>query len=142
MQVVNEVLLTADDFQRLLGAGIEGPVTIVALLKFRDRAEYPDGRESGLTGAEAYGLYRRELIRRAASAGGRLVHSGPLRHLLLGEVEEPWDEVLVVQYPSAETLVDVISPLAAAEYGEHRRAGLAGQLFIASTAGSDGSATF
>ena len=110
MKVVNEVLLTADDFQRLLGAGIEGPVTLVGLLKFRDRAEYPDGRETGLTGAEAFGLYRRELLRRAASAGGRLVHSGPVRHLLLGVVEEPWDEVFVMEYPSAETFVDVISP--------------------------------
>ena len=143
MKVVNEVLLTDDDFQRLLGAGIEGPVTTVGLWKFRDRAAYPDGRETGLTGAEACGLYRRELLRRAASAGGRLVHSGPVRHLLLGVVEEPWDEVFIVEYPSAETFVDVLSPLAATEYGEHRRAGLAGQLlFIATTAGSDGSATF
>ena len=137
MKVVNEVLLTADDFQRLLGAGIEGPVSIVGLLKFRDRAEYPDGRETGLTGAEAFGLFRRELIRRAASAGGRLVHSGPVRHLLLGEVEEPWDEVFIVQYPSAETFVDVLSSVVAAEYGEHRLAGLAAQLLFATTPGSD-----
>ena len=142
MKMVNEVLLTAEGFQRLLGAGIEGPVSIVGLLKFRDRAEYPDGRETGLTGAEAFGLFRRELLQRAASAGGRLVHSGPVRHLLLGVVEEPWDEVLILEYPSVETFVDVLSPLAAAEYGEHRRAGLAGQLLFATTAGSDGSATF
>ena len=142
MKVVNEVLLTADDFQRLLGAGIEGSVTIVGLLKFRDRAAYPDGRETGLTGAEAYGLFRRELIRRATSAGGRLVHSGPLRHLLLGEVEEPWDEVFIVEYPSVETFVDVLSLLVATEYGDHRRAGLAAQLLFATTPGSDGSATF
>ena len=142
MKVVNEVLLTDDDFQRLLGAGIEGPVTTVGLLKFRDRATYPDGRETSLTGAEAYDLYRRELLRRVASAGGRLVHSGPVRHFLLGVVEEPWDEVLILEYPSVETFVDVLSPLAAAEYGEHRRAGLAGQLLFATTAESDGSATF
>ncbi len=141
MNVVNEVLLTADDFERLLGAGIEGPVTMVGLLKFRDRAAYPDGRQTGLTGAEAFGLYRRELLRRVASAGGRLAHSGPVRHLLLGAVEEPWDEVLIVEYPSAETFVDILGPLAAAEYGEHRRAGLAGQLFFATTAASDASAT-
>ena len=136
MKVVNEVLLTDDDFQRLLGAGIEGPVTMVGLLKFRKRAAYPDGRDTGLTGAEAFDLYRRELLRRAASAGGRLVHSGPVRHLLLGVVEEPWDEVFIVEYPSAETFVDILCPLAAAEYGDHRRAGLAGQLFIATSAGS------
>ena len=140
MKVVNETLLTAEDFQRLLDAGIEGPVTMVGLLKFRDRATYPDGRETGLTGAEAFGLYRRELLRRAASAGARLVHSGAVRHLLLGVVEEPWDEVFVVEYPSAQTFVDILGPLAAAEYGEHRRAGLAGQLFFATAAGSNGSA--
>ena len=140
MNVVNEVLLTADDFERLLGAGLEGPVTMVGLLKFRDRAAYPDGRETELTGAEAFGLYRRELLRRVGAAGGRLVHSGPVRHLLLGVVEEPWDEVLIVEYPSAETFVDILGHLAAVEYGEHRRAGLAGQLFFATTTGSDASA--
>ena len=141
MKAVNEVVLTGGDFRRLLGAGIEGPVAVVGLLKFRDRAAYPDGRETGLTGAEAFGLFRRELVRRAASAGGRLVHSGSLRHLLLGEAQEPWDEVFIVEYPTAETFVDILSSLVAAEYGEHRRAGLAAQLLFATTTdGSGGSA--
>ena len=91
-------------------------------------------RETELTGAEAYGLYRRKMAGRVTSAGGRLVFSGLAKHLVLGQVEELWDEVLVVEFPSKETFVEVIASPEIAEWGVHRRAGLAGQLLIATTA--------
>ena len=61
---------------------------------------------------------------------------GAARHLVLGEVEEMWDEVLVVEFPSKETFADIITSPGMAEWGLHRRAGLIGQLLIAAT--SDG----
>ena len=103
------------------------------LLRFKDRAEYSDERETDLTGAEAYALYSREMVRRVASAGGRLVFSGSVKHLVPGLVEELWDEVPIVEFPSKETLVDIISDPEIADWGEHRRADLAGQLLIATT---------
>ena len=39
----------------------EGPVCMVNLLKFREKAEYEDGRETQLSGREAYGLYGAEM---------------------------------------------------------------------------------
>ena len=33
------------------------PLVMVNLLKFKDKAEYPDGRQSDLSGMEAYGIY-------------------------------------------------------------------------------------
>ena len=48
--------------------------------------------------------YRRE-IERVASAGGRLVSSGVVKHLVFGEVEELWDEVMAVEFPSKESFV-------------------------------------
>ena len=134
MKVLNKVLRAVEDFEALLDLAIEGPVTMVHLLKFKARAAYADGRETELTGAEAYGLYRRKMVERVTSAGGRLVLSGIAKHLVLGEVEELWDEVLVVEFPSKETFVEVISSPEIAEWGVHRRAGLAGQLLIATTA--------
>ena len=134
MNVLNKVVRTAEDFQALLDLAIEGPVTMVHLLKFKARAAYADGRETELTGAEAYGLYRRKMVERVAAAGGRRVFAGIAKHLVLGQVENLWDEVLVVEFPSTETFVEVISSPEMAEWGVHRRAGLAGQLLIATTA--------
>lgn len=131
MNVHNAVLRTADDLQVFLDQEIEGSVAMVHLLKFKGRAEYADGRETELTGAEAYGLYRREMVERVSSSGGRLVFSGAVSHLVLGEVEDMWDEVMVVEFPSKEAFVEIISSPEIAEYGVHRRAGLAGQLLIA-----------
>ena len=133
MNVRNEVLRTDEDMQALLDREIEGSVVMVHLLKFKAKAEYVDGRETKLTGAEAYGVYRRKMVERVTSIGGRLVFSGVVRHLVLGEVEDMWDEVLVVEFPSKETFVEAISSPEIAEWGVHRRAGLAGQLLIATT---------
>ena len=134
MNVVNEVLRTAEGMQALLNQEMEGSVVMVHLLKFKDKAEYADGRETELTGTEAYGAYRRKMVERVTSVGGRLVFSGVVRHLVLGEVEEMWDEVLVVEFPSKETFAEVIASPEIAEWGMHRRAGLAGQLLITTTA--------
>ena len=134
MNVRNELLRTDQVMQALLDQDIEGPVVMVHLLKFKPKAEYADGRETDLTGAEAYEVYRGEMVERVTAAGGRLVSSGVVRHLVLGEVEELWDEVMAVEFPSKETFVEVISSPEMAESGAHRRAGLAGQLLIATTA--------
>ena len=134
MNVRNQVLRTAEDMQALLDQEIEGSVVMVHLLRFNATAEYADGRETTLTGAEAYDLYRGKMVERVTSAGGRLVFSGAVRHLVLGDVEDMWDEVMVVEFPAKETFVDVISSPQMAEWGVHRRAGLAGQLLIATTA--------
>ena len=44
-------------------------------------------------------------MERVASAGGRLVSSGVVKHLVFGEVEELWDEVMAVEFPSKESFV-------------------------------------
>ena len=134
MNVSNKVIRTANDMQALLSQEINGAITMVHLLKFKARAEYPDGRETDLTGAEAYGVYRSKMVERATSAGGRLVFQGVARQLLLGQVEEMWDEVLIVEFPSKESFDEIISSPDMAEWGVHRRAGLDGQLLIAATA--------
>jgi uncharacterized protein (DUF1330 family) len=62
--------------------------------------------------------------------GGCIRYSGAVTGLLLGEVEELWDVVALVQYPSLEAFrAMAVSPqMQAIEH--HRKAGLAGQLNI------------
>ena len=112
----------------------EGPVCMVNLLKFRERAAYPDGREPELSGRDAYLRYAREMRRLVEAAGGRFVFGAQVKGLLLGQVEELWDEVGIVEYPSSKALIEISSSPAFAEIEVHRTAGLAGQLNLTATA--------
>ena len=133
MKVLNQVLRTADDFEAFLDQEIAGRVAMVHLLRFKDRAEYSDGRDTDLTGADAFALYRQRMIEKATSVGGHLVFSASVGHLVLGEVEDLWDDILIVEFPSKEAFVETISAPELADWSVHRRAGLAGQLLIATT---------
>ena len=57
MQVKNSVVPTEEQIAGFLDPGPDGPIYMVNLLKFKDRAEYEDGRATDLTGEEAYGIY-------------------------------------------------------------------------------------
>ena len=120
--------------QAFLAKDIEGPVSMLNLLKFREKAEYADGRETNLSGAEAYALYGQDMLRWVTSQGGRLLFSGPAHHLVLGQADELWDQVAIMEYPSKEAFVQIVSAPEVAEWGVHRAAGLEGQLLIAVTA--------
>ena len=134
MKVQNAVASTREGMQAFLAKDIEGPASMVNLLKFKAKAEYADGRETNLTGAEAYALYARDMGRWVTSHGGRLTFSGPAHHLVLGEADELWDHVGIMEYPSKEAFVKIVSAPEVAEWGVHRTAGLEGQLLIAVTA--------
>ena len=137
MRVENQVQPHPDSVRGFL-AGRDGPVVMVNLLKFKERAEYADGRETDLTGREAYELYAREMRKRVEGAGGRFLFGGEVESLLLGEVEELWDLVGLVEYPSPKALLQIASSPSFAEIEVHREAGLAGQLNIAVRQGTIG----
>lgn len=128
MKVENQVHPAPQSIQGFLSS--EGPVCMVNLLKFKQNAEYPDGRDANLSGREAYLRYGREMKMLVEEKGGRFIFSGSVEGLLLGEVEEPWDEVGIVEYPSAKALLEIASTPRFQEIEVHRVAGLAGQLNI------------
>ena len=72
------------------------PIYMLNLLKFRDKALYADGRETSLTGREAYALYGRAMSKLVADSGGELVFSARVRGLLVGEFDGAWDAVGVM----------------------------------------------
>jgi uncharacterized protein (DUF1330 family) len=127
MKVENQVRPGPENIKAFL-AGKEEPVVMVNLIKFKEKAEYADGRESKLTGQEAYGLYAAEMRKLVEAAGGRFLFGGEVESLLLGEVEELWDVVGLVEYTSPKSLLVISSSPEFAEIEKHREAGLAGQL--------------
>ena len=130
MKVENQVHPGGENIQEFLSGKAE-PVVMVNLLKFKERASYKDGRETSLSGAEAYRLYAAEMRKLVEAEGGRFIYGGQVESLLLGEVEELWDVVGLVEYPTPQTLVKIASTPEFAEIETHREAGLAGQLNIA-----------
>ena len=53
MEVVNKVYPNEEQIKGFLEPGAEGPICMVNLIKFKEKAEYPDGRDTDLTGAES-----------------------------------------------------------------------------------------
>ena len=110
--------------------GDDDPILMVNLLKFKDEAEYEDGRATNLTGREAYEIYVTETREHLANVGAELILSGEVNGLLLGEVEELWDAFGVARYPSRKAMIAMARNPAYIESEKHRAAGLAGQLNI------------
>jgi len=130
MKVENALYPTRERIAALLSDESEQPIVMLNLLKFRDKAQYQDGRGSGLSGREAYMLYGRRMREIVMREGGRIVFSGAVRGLAIGTVEDLWDAAAMVEYPSAKAFARIATSPEVAEIGVHRAAGLAGQLLI------------
>jgi uncharacterized protein (DUF1330 family) len=106
------------------------PVVMLNLLRFRERAAYPDGRSSDLTGRQAYDLYAAAMQTIIEERGGRVVFGGDIASLVIGEVDDAWDTCVLVEYSSAAAFAATVTSPEVAEIGVHRAAGLEGQLLL------------
>lgn len=130
MQVTNAVFPSMEQATAFFGSPENGPFVMVNLLKFKNKAEYADGSDTDLTGAQAYARYGKAVKTCLASVGGRQVYAGPVTGLMLGEVEELWDMVALAEYPSLAAMQAMVSSPEYQAIEHHRKAGLAGQLNI------------
>jgi uncharacterized protein (DUF1330 family) len=108
----------------------EGPIVMVNLLKYRNKAAYPDGRDPDLSGREAYNRYAVEVVKLLQSIGGHVLFSGDVRSLVIGEVASLWDDVALAQYPSRAAFLQMAMSPEMQVIAVHRAAGLEGQLNI------------
>ena len=133
MEVINEVMPPdPKQMQEALKPGPDGPIFMINLLKFKDKAEYADGREADLTGRQAYQLYGAGVAGLLPDYGGRIFFMADTTFLSLGQVEELWDEVAIAAYPNRDALWRMSSSAEWQALSVHRAAGLAGQLNIES----------
>ena len=130
MNVVNQVLPDMGRAMAFFGAAEDGPFVMVNLLKFKPSAEYADGTDSHLTGAQAYARYGEAVRNLVEGLGGRIRYSGAVTGLMIGEVEELWDAVALAEYPSLAAFREMAMSPAMHAIEHHRKAGLAGQLNI------------
>ena len=136
MEVKNTVLPNEEQIKGFFEPGAPGPIYMVNLLKFKEKAEYADGRETQLSGAEAYQLYAEGVSVLLREFGGYAAFFADVQRLMLGEVEELWDEVAIAVYPSRQAMLDMMQSETMKDISQHRAAGLAGQLNIETTGAS------
>lgn len=105
----------------------DGPVWMVNLMKYRDIADYADGRASTITGRQADDLYtpRGPL----AAIGAEIVFAGDVDRQPVGEAPV-WDRVGVVRYPTRRSFVEMQSRPDFRQLHAHKDAGMLATIVI------------
>lgn len=111
---------TKEAFAQFRSHDRPGPIHMLNLVRLREHAAYPDGREA--TGAEAYAAYGRESRPVFERLGGRIVWQGRFELMLIGPVEERWDRCFIAEYPSVAAFVVMIRDPVYREAVKHRQA--------------------
>ena len=123
MEVRNQVYPTSDQFAALAETAELGTVAMLNLVKFR-----------GDAGRAAYMRYAETMKKIVEREGGRFVYVGDVKALVVGEVEDLWDAVAVVEYPSGAVLHRIVASPEYQAIEADREAGLVGQLLMLTTA--------
>lgn len=131
---MNYVDPTGDQLQRFMENGPEGPIMMLNLLKFREKAAYEnESGEPERTGAEAYVTYSETAVKKVEGVGGGLFFSSPAHAALIGPDGE-WDMVALVRYPSREAFLSMVADPEYQACTHHRTAALADSRLIPMTA--------
>lgn len=119
-----------EQIEEMLKGPAEGPVVMVNLLRFKKEADAPD---EGLTGEEAYGRYGAQMVRWVTSQGARLIWSGRVDSMVIGDTDEYFHTIALMEYPSRAEFLRIAGDPRVAEFAVHRTAGLDMQWLIATT---------
>lgn len=130
MNVTNQIHPSPEQAKAFFSGEEDGPMCMVNLLKFKDKATYADGSEPDLSGRDAYLRYGMGVQACLAAVGGKARFTGFVTDLMLGEVEELWDMVAIAEYPSRTAMLQMVQSPEYQAITKHRDAGLAGQLNI------------
>ena len=130
MKVENAVYPTADGIQALTQDASPKKIAMLNLLKFREKAVYKDGRAVDISGREAYLRYADAMTKIVEREGGRILFTGRIAGVVIGEIEGVWDVAAIMEYPSRAAFQRIVTLPEVAEIGVHREAGLEGQLLI------------
>ena len=90
----------------LLNRNINGPVTMLNLLRFREVADYSDHQDLAppepISGAAAYGLYSQHTMPYLTESGGEVVFHAEGGPAFIGPDDEKWDLILAVRQRSVD----------------------------------------
>jgi uncharacterized protein (DUF1330 family) len=124
---------TAEQLAALSGSPHDGPVVMLNLLRFKERATGIDQADQ-ITGAEAYARYGAQARRFLERTGGRILLALSPHESVIGPIPREWDLVLAVEYPSRQAFLSMISDPAYLAVHEHRAAAVADSRLVACSA--------
>ena len=102
-------------------AGDDGPIWMVNLMKYRETADYADGREVAISGREADDIYAPTDV--LAEIGAEIVFAADVEQQLLGE-SPIWDRVAIVKYPTRRSFIEMQSRPDFQDKHVHKEAGM------------------
>jgi uncharacterized protein (DUF1330 family) len=120
---------TPDQVEALTASGDADPIVMVNLLRFKERASAPD---EGVSGAEAYARYAAAIPPFLEGVGGRLLAAASCVESIIGPAEAEWDAVALVEYPSRQAFLTMITDPEYLAIHVHREAALADSRLILS----------
>jgi uncharacterized protein (DUF1330 family) len=122
-----------DRLQSLLGSGPDdSPIVMINLLRFRERAVYPEGfAAEPCSGREAYQRYGAVAMQTIAAVGGRMVWLGSVQATVIAPAGEEWDDAVLVEYPSRKAFLGMVAQPEYLAAAPHRTAALDDSRLIA-----------
>lgn len=123
---------TGEQIKQLVQSELEGPVVMLNLLKYAERA---GGTSSaiGMSGAASFERYGQEVQPHLAKTGAKLLWRGRADSVVIGTETDDWDEVLLVEYPSRKAFLAMVGDREYAKASEHRTNALVDSRLIAMT---------
>lgn len=100
----------------------DGPIWMVNLMKYREKADYADGRQADITGKEADDLYAP--LGPLKAIGAQVVFLAEVDSQFLNDSPK-WDRVGIVKYPSRRSFIEMQTRKDFQELHHHKEAGMA-----------------
>jgi uncharacterized protein (DUF1330 family) len=120
---------TQESGARFFSRGLEGPVVMLNLLRFRPIDDYSAAPELApadpITGRAAYDLYMAHTAPFLKQSGGEIVFIGDSSDFLIGPPDETWDLAMLVRHKDPQVFLAFASDPAYLAGIGHRTAALA-----------------
>jgi len=109
-----------DQFEAFKALPRDEPIMMFNLLRFREKAAYPDGRD--VSGAAAYAAYGRESTPVFQRVGGEIIWRGRPEVMLIGPKDKRWDLAFIARYPTAGAFLEMVTDPQYRQAVKHRQA--------------------
>ena len=117
---MNGIELTNEQIENLRALPDCKPVVMANLCKYRDLSSDGDG-----TGRDAYLRYSRGVISLLKERNATILWAGNVETVALGLAQDgDWDFIVLVQYPTRDAFIDMMTSAAYVECNVHRLNGL------------------